>query len=287
MNSFSYYTLIFIGLLFLGTSTTTHCQQDKIDSSKVAPLDDLYKKEDLQNKPVLVYDDIQEKDVLWEKRVWREIMVEEKMNHHFKYEKAYLINILLAAIKDKKITAYYPIDDKFSSPIPYEEAKILGTSIDTIIPCFADDYDQWDESVMTVENNLNPTDLKKYRLKEVWFFDEEAAKLDVRILGIAPIVDHYDDNGNYLASLPMFWAYYPELRKVLATKKVFNPANDISTMSWADLFDNRLFSSHIVKESNTADKRIKDYKNSSLDVLLEADKIKAENFNFEHDLWSY
>ena len=58
-------------------------------------------------------------------------------------------------------------------------------------------------------------------------------------------------------------------------------------MSWEDVFEARLFSSYIIKESNVYDRRIKDYKSNPMALLLESDKIKKGLFNFEHDLWSY
>ena len=42
----------------------------------------------------------------------------------------------------------------------------------------------------------------------------------------------------------------------------------------------------IVKESNKYDRKISDYK-EGIDALLEAEKIKEEIFNLEHDLWEY
>jgi hypothetical protein len=57
-------------------------------------------------------------------------------------------------------------------------------------------------------------------------------------------------------------------------------------MTWEDLFEMRFFASYIYKESNVYDRRLQDYL-SGVDLLLEADKIKQEIFNFEHDLWSY
>ena len=62
--------------------------------------------------------------------------------------------------------------------------------------------------------------------------------------------------------------------------------NDASPITWEDLFEMRFFSSYIFKESNVHDRRIEDYL-TGVDQLLEADKIKQEIFNYEHDLWSY
>ncbi|MEL6845924.1 MAG: gliding motility protein GldN, partial [Bacteroidota bacterium] len=62
--------------------------------------------------------------------------------------------------------------------------------------------------------------------------------------------------------------------------------NDSSLTSWEDLFEMRFFASYIYKASNVRDYRLEDYL-SGVDLLLEADKIKQEIFNLEHDLWSY
>ncbi|MEX2588914.1 MAG: gliding motility protein GldN, partial [Chitinophagales bacterium] len=90
----------------------------------------------------------------------------------------------------------------------------------------------------------------------------------------------------YRGDQVLFWCYYPELRPILAQYRVFNRHNDATTVSWEDLFEMRFFSSYIIKESNVQDRRIQDY-TAGVDALLEADKIKYEIFNFEHDLWSY
>jgi gliding motility associated protien GldN len=120
----------------------------------------------------------------------------------------------------------------------------------------------------------------------VWFFDEETSTMQVRIIGIAPLREVYDAQGNFKYEQPMFWAYYPQLRNTLASQEAFNPLNDAGRMSWEDIMEMRYFSSYIYKESNVYDRRLQDYL-SGVDLLLEADKIKNEIFSFEHDLWSF
>ena len=65
----------------------------------------------------------------------------------------------------------------------------------------------------------------------------------------------------------------------------------MSTMTWADIFDGRLYSSYVYKQSNVLDERLKDvfdsYQDTGIEVLLESRKIEDELFNFEQDLWSY
>lgn len=247
------------------------------------PRDNFYDRYLYKEKRIVEYDFIHEKDVFWEKRVWRVIDVREKMNHPFRFEKEPFINILIKHAKDGDIQLYSTMDDEFKVSMTPDEMKQIGSSVDTVITF---DPETFEEIVTVVVNDLNPEDIKKYRIKEVWFFDEETSTMGVRILGIAPIIQRFDDNGNFLNEGPMFWAYYPELRDILARHEAFNEHNDAMRMSWEDVFESRHFASYIIKESNVYDRRIQDYK-AGIDALLEAEKIKEGMFNFEHDLWEY
>ena len=137
-------------------------------------------------------------------------------------------------------------------------------------------------------NDLNPEDIKRFRIKEIWYFDEETSTLQVRILGIAPLKEEYDDQGNFLYEIPMFWIYYPDARETLAREAYFNPGNDKGPMNWHDIFEMRFFASYIYKESNVYDRRLQDVPGlQGVDLLLESEKIRMEIFNFEHDLWEF
>lgn len=247
------------------------------------PRDGIYDKQIIKKRKVLNYDYIREADVFWEKRIWRVIDVREKINKPFAYPEKPFITILLDAAEAGDAQLYSPPGDKFKVPLNKEEVRGLLGSVDTIITF---DPETFEEKMEVVTNDFNPTSIKRFRLKEVWFFDEETSQMEVRILGIAPMQQKLDDQGNVLFEYPMFWAYYPNLREILARHEAFNPLNDAMTMSWEDIFEQRMFSSYIFKESNVYDRRIQDYK-SGIDILFEAEKIKQSIFNFEHDLWSY
>ncbi|MCB0585528.1 MAG: gliding motility protein GldN [Phaeodactylibacter sp.] len=247
------------------------------------PLDDIVEKRLTVERRVLPYDHIREADIFWEKRIWRVIDVREKMNLPFAYPERPFFTILMDAAESGEITVYSTEDDKFSIPLTPDEVASMGASVDTIATV---DPETYEETYQIVRNEVNPQDVKRFRIKEIWFFDEETSTLQVRILGIAPLIEEYDDNGNFKYERPMFWVYYPEAREVLARERVFNVGNDNSPMTFEDLFEMRFFSSYIYKESNVFDRRLEDYL-SGVDLLMEADKIKQEIFNFEHDLWTY
>lgn len=237
----------------------------------------------MNEKPVLPYDPVREADIFWEKRIWRVIDVREKMNQPFIYPELPFAKILLDAATNGEITVYSTEDDKFSYPLTMDDVASKMGSVDTV-EVF--DPETYETTVKVVRNDLNPEDIQRYRIKEVWFFDEESSTMQVRILGIAPLQDVKDDNGNFQYENPMFWVYYPDARQMLARQKVFNDANDASPTSWEDLFEMRYFSSYVYKQSNVQDRRLQDYL-TGVDMLLEGQKIKQEIFNFEQDLWSY
>lgn len=129
-------------------------------------------------------------------------------------------------------------------------------------------------------------DIIQYKIKEDWFFDNERSVLDVRILGICPVVYQKDQNGNVTGFKELFWLYFPECRYVFQNFFVQSRQNDSQRMSFDDLFWKRMFQSYIEKESNIYDRNIEDHK-SGVDALLESEKIKEKIFKFEHDLWSF
>ncbi len=247
------------------------------------PIDDITERKVVYETQVLPYDPVREADIFWEKRIWRVIDTRELMNLRFRYPDRPLISIILDAAEEGEITVYSGEDDKFSDPLSPEEVSRIGSTVDTTYVMNPETYET---TMQVVANELDPAEVVRYRIKEIWFFDKSQSSMRVRILGIAPLVDKKDENGNFKYELPLFWVYYPEARKVFARERVFNGYNDASPMSWEALFEMRFFSSYIWKESNVFDRKIEEYV-SGVDVLMESERIKNELFSFEHDLWSY
>jgi len=247
-------------------------------------LDGAYPEVTLPERQIIPYDHIREADVFWRKRIWRVVDTREKMNLSFRYPKAYLVNILRIAAMEGRITVYDPIDDEFTTVMTPEEVGKLGVGEPETLMVY-NPLTNTEEPQIT-KPEFDPQKVTKFRIKEDWIFDEETSTMVVRIIGIAPIMEEYNPDGSFRGDKVLFWAYYPELRPVLATVKVFNTQNDAVTISWEDLFEMRYFSSYIYKESNVHDRRVQDYV-TGVDALLESDNIKNKIFTFEHDLWSY
>ena len=250
-------------------------------------IDDIVSKRLIVENRVLPYEPMREADIAWQKRIWRVIETREKMNLSFRYPEKPFFNILSEMIENGDITVFD--DEKFENPLSYDDIQGRLNKIDTVSYF---DYDTYTEKVKIVKTSVNYENINTYRVKEIYFFDEESSTMKVRILGIAPIKDEIDVNtGLVKYSLPLFWVYYPEAREQLAKHMVFNENNDMAPMTWSDLFEKRFFSSFIIKKSNVLDYRVQDYyvegDRAGIDRLMEAERIKNELLNFEHDLWTY
>ena len=285
--------ILWIFLLTL-TAGFLHAQEAEVVTEASDPeeeevyIDGIVQKRLVSENRVLPWEPIREADIAWEKRIWRVIDTREKMNLPFRYPEKHFITLLKELALDDELIAFK--DENFTERMTKEELEGKFSRIDTTTVF---DYEEYVEKVKIVENVLDPNDIVRYRLKEIWFFDEETSTMRVRILGISPIKDEYDPETNvFKYAEPLFWVYYPAVREPLSKHKVFNEFNDAGPTTWYDLFETRFFSSYIYKITNVFDNRVQDYFDAQsdtygVDMLLESQRIKEELFNFEHDLWSY
>lgn len=256
---------------------------------------DVYKRETIipDKKPV-PYSYIREADVMWAKDVWRTIDLRHRQNMILRYplegtmsdgERYSLFGLLMEGIKTEEITPYYfnPITswkDPFSQTTTLEQIYSLSNG-DTI----------WDDDGNFLEVQQGNNYIMQFQLQEKWFFDKQHSVMKVRIVALAPIFyNYFDEFGDRMPSpryqVP-FVVSFPQCRRLFATHSIYNPNNDAQSMSFDDLFIQRRFSSTIIAESNVYGNRLlTDYKLGQ-DVLLEAERIKQDLFEMEHDLWEY
>ncbi len=234
---------------------------------------------------------IRKADIFWAKRVWRVIDLREKINEPFYFPAdpqngcESLISVLINAILADSLMAYSAVDDEFRTPLTKPELAALLQSRDTI----RNRVDPFTGSALPDTIIVTPYDLSaviSFRIKEDWFFDVKRSVLDVRILGICPLREEYDRDGNFKGTRADFWVYFPDARRFLVRSTPFNRFNDAQRLSYDDIFMKRLFSSYVVKESNVYDRYIQSFL-TGLDALLESERSENATFEFEHDLWEY
>ncbi len=235
-----------------------------------------------------------------------------------------LWTVIRTNIVNANIQVYYPFNpiqenskdgDQFKYPVPVQAGKnyytdslyaknlvdfyILGEfekgarlPISSKIPPFEDSVRALPDGSLEVvleERKVvwfTSKDIVQYRLKEDWFFDKERSVLDVRILGIAPVIYQKSPTGQIEGLRELCWLYFPQCRFAFNNYFVFNPKNDAQWMSFDDLFWKRQFASTIYKQSNVFDRKIETYR-TGIDALMESDKITEEIRTLEHDVWHF
>ncbi|MEI7594650.1 MAG: gliding motility protein GldN [Bacteroidota bacterium] len=248
----------------------------------------------VSNRQVIPFAHLREADVMWASRVWRQLDLREKMNLPLYFpeyqirDRISLTQVLWnAVVVEGSVRAFD--DEDFVTPLTV--ASILTATSDSASVTVQSQLDPSIDSVVSSVTKFESKNVKKYFVKEDWFFDRQRSVLDVRIIGICPMLDNYITNNEtgeqeFKGLKKLFWVYFPEARSVFVKNEVYNRQNDAERRSFDDLFQKRFFSSYIIKQENVFDRSIQDYE-KGLNALIEGEKIKEDIFTFEQDLWEY
>jgi gliding motility associated protien GldN len=253
------------------------------------PQDVVYYDNDLKDVRPIPIPSVHQSDIMWSKRIWREIDMRQKMNQPFYYPLEphnnwrNFITVIMDALKEGSITAYdISGTDELLVPLNYQE--IIARQRDTIHRTLKRPYPPYEQYDTVIYSEFQPSMVTRIRVKEDWYFDKKRSQMLFRIQAICPVMIK-ERNGEEYAE-PLFWIYYPESRPILAHAEVYNRFNDVARRSYDEIFLKRFFNSYIYKETNVYDRRISEYA-QGLDALLEAERIKNELLDFEQSLWQY
>ena len=208
------------------------------------PRDGVYDKISVKNRQAVPYVGVREADVFWSKRIWRTIDLREKINHPLYYpvdrinDRRSIMQVMIDGISEGTLTAYEGTSDEFL--VPMASDQVLNFLYDTVKKQMQRTEPPYDWYDTTYVNKFNTGDVKQLRIKEDWFFDKQRSVMDVRILGICPIVDDIDKTtGLARGKKALFWIYFPEARPLFAQVEVFNRFNNAERRTLDDIFFTR------------------------------------------------
>lgn len=215
--------------------------------------------------PVTPLPKIRANDVMWHRRLWREIDLTEKINQHLYYSdnnvlpKVSLYDILLHYVNNGLLTAFSPINDRFTDSLSID-------SVNTISP-------------------VNSRDVVKFWLKEDWIYNSTYSKIEVRIVGICPVKIKKDKEGNIMGYEQLFWLYFPNIRGVLVNYDAFKKElTNGERISFDKVFLDRMFNSYILNQHSKNSQHVSNNK-SELDTKLELEKTRFYILNSETRTW--
>ncbi len=262
----------------------------KAKKVKTPPKDGFSARVDVDSNVVVPYADVREEDVYYSKRIWREVDLLDSANAVLNNDRSKLIEIFLTAIKDEELTAYSPKDTVQGKILEDNDSFQIAMTPEEALQS-ARGYTEGVQDPITGKlssptlRRLRPDDFQKYRIKEDWILDVKRAVFEPRIIGIAPMKMV---EGNWQ---PVFWIYFDEAREVLSRKRLMNPLNDASVMTYDDFFVRRLFSSTIVKQTNPGNRTIMEILETTdakdPRVLEESNKIEKSLQGFQKRMWNY
>ena len=255
---------------------------------------------------VVPYAEVKDEDIVYRKRIWRDIDLRDQGNEILASPKVNFVNIIYQAIKNGELDLYGETDESFDNDPISSKSTAAGANTS---------YSAADTAFLGVNaatNELNTAGPEFFkdrfiaiRLKEDWILDIKRGIFEPRIVGLALVrlqTSHrLDQNGNALmdsitnkvkvdtlGTPTVGWLYFDDLRHILVKAKIANNQNDNSGINFDDVFVRRLFFSNIVKVSSSGDERLKDiFANSTKDQLLESERIKKAMADFEQGLWEY
>jgi len=285
--------LLCVGIFGFSSLSYTQVIGGSSQASAVStPRDDIFDHIHTDFKKPVPYSSLRQSDVIYSKRVWQVIDFREKINQPFYYPLnehlrwRSFITVIMDAVKSGELTAYdAERDDEFTTPLAISQVDKLFKGIQKNEPRYDADGNYLGDTIIFT-GALDNSEVKKLRIKEVWYFDKQRSQLQVRILGLCPVWEPFNQNSQKYDSKPMFWIYFPEARAVLAKAEVFNRKNGAERRTYDDIFWKRMFSSYIYKEENVYDRLISQYA-VGMDALIESERIKNDIFELEQDMWEY
>jgi len=208
----------------------------------MAGIDTLSYKIQRNEENLIELPEIEESDVLWSKRLWRTLPLE---NNNPMLWNGQFYEAILKGLHEKTITPYEPGDDMFTTKADPLKIK-----------------------------EIRSRDIDGYLIKEDAFYNKKLNVMEYRIIGIAPLQN----------DKPLYWVYYPELRKQLALEPANQPSFPFEVQNADDLFFLRDFSSNITKESNEKDLALSELHEDESKRAEAALRITFDVYNAEENL---
>ncbi|MBK9176467.1 MAG: gliding motility protein GldN [Flavobacteriales bacterium] len=225
------------------------------------------------NGLVRPYAQLREADVAWERRVWRAIDLSDPANAPLRMPTGApgclsLMQVIRHGLRNEGgIMAYDPGPDGKDDAFRKLMARsALLRELDTL-------------------DTLPASVVGRFAIKEDWIFDRACSRMEVRIIGIAPLVEVRGPEGELRGYRPLFWLYYPECRQLFAWWTAILDGDE-KRISFEELLDQRRFKGTVTRVSDMSGRAV-NAAATSVDALLRSEDVRRQLEEIGFDLWHY
>lgn len=118
------------------------------------------------------------------------------------------VSDLMNAVYEGRVQAY----DYFNRPMSLDELNgVLTDTAYRTLTRIVPPYEVFDTVIVS---KIEISDINKIRFLEEWYMDDQDLVFEKVVIGIAPVAEKYDEEGNFIGLLPLFWIY-PEGMKTI------------------------------------------------------------------------
>jgi len=119
-----------------------------------------------------------------------------------------LVEMVLDAVETGRARAYHYHE---MVPMSREDIQQIFHPIDT---AYVMDVDTGEEIQQVVQNELNRSAVRKARVKQEWYFNNDDFTMHTKILAIAPMETIYNSDGSERGDAPLFWAFFNNVKTI-------------------------------------------------------------------------
>jgi len=252
-------------------------------------LSSLVAKAQIEGKKPVPPPPVKEADVMFSKRIWRVIELREKQNKVICFPANHIGKVLYNGVLSRELKPYK--DDSLRAIFDLETFSQRGGN-KVLVRRLLDPNDNDGAYVTdTVYDGFIPEQrIKQLLLLEELYFDKTQGREIIRTIAIAPLFK-WQVEGIDLGMQPLCWLKYIDVngkekgvRDILVKQRLFNPLNSRSTFTMDDWFEQRRYSSFIIKTSNFLDISIMDdpeVKRNGIEALIEGERKKQQLLDYQ------
>lgn len=204
---------------------------------------------------VIQFRPLRETDLYWEQWVRRWIPATEQNRVMFKNNQIW--NTIWAAVRSDELPVYSAIESKMKTRLSKEDIQAI---------------------------QQEPLQLLGLETKEAHFFSKSGMSMEARFIGLRPVFwDKIKQD-----TVRLFWIYYPQARKFLASVKLNQPGLPAEIQSLDDVFYFRHFSGTIYQKHTVYDQGSPTYYFEDRTIFSpEAERIELGILETDFEFWAH